>query len=30
VLCRDCQEQEETRTAEENKTVLRALPALEG
>jgi DnaK suppressor protein len=30
VLCRDCQEQEETRTAEENKTALRALPALEG
>ena len=30
VLCRDCQEQEETRTAEENKAVLRALPALEG
>ena len=30
VLCRDCQAQEETRTAEENKTVLRALPALEG
>ena len=30
VLCRDCQAQEETRTAEENKVVLRALPALEG
>ena len=30
VLCRDCQEQEERRTAEENKTVMRALPALEG
>ena len=30
VLCRDCQAQEETRTAEENKAVLRALPALEG
>src|SRR4051812_1855741 len=30
VKCRDCQEQEETRTAEENKAVLRALPALEG
>lgn len=30
VLCRDCQEQEEARTAEENKAVLRALPALEG
>ena len=30
VLCRDCQEQEETRTAEESKAVLRALPALEG
>ena len=29
VLCVDCQEQEETRTAEENKAVLRALPALE-
>ena len=29
LLCRDCQEQEETRTAEENKAVLRALPALE-
>ena len=30
VLCRDCQEQEEMRTAEENKAVMRALPALEG
>ena len=30
VLCRDCQEQEELRTAEETKTVMRALPALEG
>ena len=30
VLCRDCQEQAETRTAEENKAVMRALPALEG
>jgi DnaK suppressor protein len=30
VLCRDCQEREEMRTAEENKAVLRALPALEG
>ena len=30
VLCRDCQEQEETRTAEENKVALRALSALEG
>jgi RNA polymerase-binding transcription factor len=30
VLCRDCQEQEERRTAEENKAVMRALPALEG
>ena len=30
VLCRDCQEREELRTAEENKAVLRALPALEG
>ena len=30
VLCRDCQEQEERRTAEENKVVMRALPALEG
>ena len=30
VLCRDCQEQEEIRTAEESKTVMRALPALEG
>jgi DnaK suppressor protein len=30
VLCRDCQAQEEMRTAEENKTVMRALPALEG
>jgi DnaK suppressor protein len=30
VLCRDCQEQEETRTAAENKATLRALPALEG
>jgi DnaK suppressor protein len=30
VLCRACQEQEETRTAEENKAVLRALPVLEG
>lgn len=29
VLCRDCQEREESRTAEE-KQVLRALPALEG
>jgi DnaK suppressor protein len=30
VLCRDCQEREEIRTAAENKAVLRALPALEG
>ncbi len=30
VLCRDCQAQEEMRTAEENKAVMRALPALEG
>ncbi len=30
VLCRDCQEQEEIRTAEESKVVMRALPALEG
>ena len=30
VLCRDCQAQEEMRTAEENKVVMRALPALEG
>jgi len=30
VLCRDCQAQEERRTAEENKAVMRALPALEG
>lgn len=28
VLCVNCQEQVETRTAEENKAVLRALPAL--
>jgi len=28
VLCVNCQEQVETRTAEEHKTVLRALPAL--
>ena len=30
VLCRDCQEQEEIRTAEESKVPMRALPALEG
>jgi DnaK suppressor protein len=30
VLCRDCQEQEEMRTAEESKVAMRALPALEG
>ena len=30
VLCRDCQEREETREAEEKQSVLRALPALEG
>ena len=30
VLCRDCQEREENREAEEKKTDLRALPALEG
>jgi DnaK suppressor protein len=30
LLCRDCQEREESRTAEENKAVMRALPALEG
>ena len=30
VLCRDCQAQEEMRTAEENKATMRALPALEG
>jgi DnaK suppressor protein len=30
VLCRDCQEREENREAEERKTDLRALPALEG
>ncbi|PYQ39368.1 MAG: conjugal transfer protein TraR [Acidobacteria bacterium] len=30
VLCRDCQAQEEMRAAEENKAVMRALPALEG
>ncbi|PYQ48399.1 MAG: hypothetical protein DMF78_21350 [Acidobacteria bacterium] len=30
VLCRDCQEREETRAAEEKHAVLRALPALEG
>jgi RNA polymerase-binding transcription factor len=28
VLCVNCQQQEENRTAEENKAVLRALPAL--
>jgi DnaK suppressor protein len=30
VLCRDCQAQEEMRTAEESKVAMRALPALEG
>jgi DnaK suppressor protein len=30
VKCRDCQEREETRTAEEKQQELRALPALEG
>ena len=30
VLCRDCQEQEEIRTAEESKVTMRALPSLEG
>jgi len=30
VLCRDCQAQEEMRTAEESKVPMRALPALEG
>ena len=30
VLCRDCQAQEETRAAEENKAAMRALPALGG
>jgi len=30
VLCREDQEREETREAEEKQTVLRALPALEG
>ena len=30
LLCRNCQEREETRTAEEKQTELRALPALEG
>ncbi len=29
VLCRDCQEREESRTAEEKQAALRALPALE-
>ena len=28
--CRDCQEREEAREAEERQTTLRALPALEG
>ena len=30
VLCRNCQEREENRTAEEKQAELRALPALEG
>ena len=30
VNCIECQEQEETRAAEEKQTVMRALPALEG
>jgi DnaK suppressor protein len=30
VLCRNCQEREENRTAEEKHAELRALPALEG
>ena len=30
LLCRDCQEREESRTAEENKVEMRAIPAIEG
>ena len=30
VLCRNCQEREENREAEEKQSVLRALPAVEG
>jgi DnaK suppressor protein len=30
VLCRDCQEREESRTAEEKQPEMRAIPALEG